>query len=119
MYATVIDLAVPLLAGLGLGAFYFGGLWWTMRALPGSSHPALLVIASYFGRMAVAFAVFLLVALGGSWERLVACLAGFLLVKLLMIFRLGPERDSPGTGLKVGLGGAGHTLPEVEDGNHS
>jgi F1F0 ATPase subunit 2 len=106
-------MAASLTAGLVLGAFYFGGLWWTMRALPRAGHPALLVVFSYFGRMAVAMAALLLLALGGNWERLMACLAGFLLVKLAMIVRLGPGR----LGFSGGFSGGTKMIREVEDGN--
>lgn len=71
-------------AGIGivLGALFFGGLWWTVRRLPRSGHPALLVGGSLLVRGAVVLGGVWMV-MGDSWERAVACLAGFTLVRFL------------------------------------
>jgi F1F0 ATPase subunit 2 len=71
-------------AGAVLGTLFFAGLWWTVRALPGSRHPALLMFGSYMGRMAVLLAGFYLLG-AGDWRRLVAALAGFILVRILIL----------------------------------
>lgn len=104
---------VCLAVGLVLGVFYFGGLWLTMKRLPGSSHPVLLLLLSYFGRVAVMMCALLLLALGGGWQWLVATLLGFLAVKLAMILRLGPSGRGPMGGISGGIG----AIREVEDGN--
>jgi F1F0 ATPase subunit 2 len=69
------------LAGVGLGAIFFGGLWWTIRRGIASSRPAVWFLGSAVVRMGVALAGFYLVG-GGEWTRLVACLVGFLTARL-------------------------------------
>ena len=70
-----------LLAGVLLGTFFFGGLWWTIRSSPPSQWSGLLFSASLLLRMAVAITGFYLVS-HGEWRKLVACLAGFLLARI-------------------------------------
>jgi F1F0 ATPase subunit 2 len=86
-----LPLGLALAAGLGLGVFYFGGLWLTVKRLPTARHAAQLLLASAFVRMAVTLAGFYLVA-GGEWQRLLMCLLGFFSVRVLMVRRLRPER---------------------------
>jgi F1F0 ATPase subunit 2 len=74
-------LAGGLLAGVLLGAFFFGGLWWTIRSSPPSQWSGLLFSASLLVRMAVAVTGFYLVS-HGEWRKLVACLVGFLLARI-------------------------------------
>jgi F1F0 ATPase subunit 2 len=69
------------LAGLMLGCFFFGGLWWTIRRGLSSPHPALWFSGSLVVRMAVTLAGFFFVS-GGSGMRLLACLAGFMAGRL-------------------------------------
>ena len=70
MNETLI-LAPPLAAGLVLGAFFFGGLWWTVRKGVSSKQPALWFFGSMLLRMSIALAGFYFVG-GGHWERLAA-----------------------------------------------
>jgi F1F0 ATPase subunit 2 len=79
---------------MGLGLFYFGGLWLTVRRLPGSRTPELLILGSFVGRLAVTLAGFYLV-MGGRWERLLACLAGFLITRTFLLYRLKPTLSAP------------------------
>jgi F1F0 ATPase subunit 2 len=74
-------LATDLLAGVLLGAFFFGGLWWTIRSSPPSQWSGLLFSASLLLRMAVAITGFYLVS-HGEWRKLVTCLVGFLLARI-------------------------------------
>lgn len=71
-----LTLVLMLLAGGALGAMFFGGLWWTVRRGMFARQPALWFLASFVVRTSVALAGFLLVA-GGSWQRWVAYLVGF------------------------------------------
>ena len=75
---------LALAAGLVLGAVYFGGLWWTVLRGIGSRHAALWFFVSLLLRTAVAMLGFYLVA-RGSWERLVVCLAGFVVARFIVI----------------------------------
>ena len=73
--------------GVGLGILYFGSLWLTVRRLPDTHRPALLLLGSAVGRMALTLLGFYLV-MGGRWERLLACLAGFILARMVLVRRL-------------------------------
>ncbi len=79
----LIPLAVPLAAGLVLGAVFFGGLWWTITRGLASRQPALWFFGSLAVRMSVTLAGFLLVG-RESWERWLACLLGFLLARIIV-----------------------------------
>jgi F1F0 ATPase subunit 2 len=84
-------LVLAFAAGLGLGLFYFGGLWLTVRQLLTSRHPVPLLLVSFAGRTAVAVVGFYFV-MGGRWERALACLVGFLVVRFVLTARLRPGR---------------------------
>ncbi len=70
-------------AGLALGTIFFGGLWWTVRRGVAARNPALWFGASLLLRFALAATGFYFVG-GGRWERLVACLIGFMLARALV-----------------------------------
>ena len=77
-------------AGMALGLFYFAGLWWTVRKLPTMQSPALWTIVSFVVRSGIALAGLYLV-MAGRWENLLACLAGFTLIRLWLVHRLKPQ----------------------------
>lgn len=91
MEIGIVWLSIAFIAGIVLGLFYFGLLWATVRRIPHARHPALLVLGSLAARMAVVIAVFYFV-MNGRWERLAACLLGFLIVRQVMIARIRPNR---------------------------
>jgi F1F0 ATPase subunit 2 len=72
------------LAGAALGALFFGGLWWTVRKSVSSPRPAVWFFGSFLLRTSLTLAGFYGVA-GGQWERLLACLLGFILARLIVI----------------------------------
>ena len=76
--------------GLGLGFFYFGGLWLTVRHLPNCRSPELFTLGSFALRVAVTLLGFYLV-MGDRWERLLACMIGFILLRTLLVYRLNPK----------------------------
>ena len=78
-----LGLLSALVAGALLGAIFFGGLWWTVGKVVSSKHPALLVFTSLLLRMTVTLTCFYFVA-SGHWERLLACLLGFLIARLIV-----------------------------------
>ena len=79
--SEALILAGSMLAGVLLGALFFGGLWWTIRSSPPSLWSGLLFSASLLLRMAVAITGFYLVS-HGEWRKLVTCLVGFLLARI-------------------------------------
>ncbi len=79
-----LGMVLALVTGGLLGGLFFGGLWWTVHKLVTSKHPALWVLSSMLLRTCLTLAGFYLVA-RGDWERLVACLFGFVIARLLVI----------------------------------
>ena len=61
-------LGLALLAGVGLGLFYFGGLWLTVQQLLTIRRPVALLLVSYVGLIGATLLGFYVVA-GGYWER--------------------------------------------------
>ena len=78
-------------AGLVLGAFYFIALWQTVRRLPSEKSPARLMLMSFILRMAVVMAGLYLVMGEGHWERLAAAMLGFIIIRKILTYRLGPQ----------------------------
>ncbi|MEO5732611.1 MAG: ATP synthase subunit I [Rubrivivax sp.] len=78
--------ALPLatIAGVVLGGFFFGGLWWTLRRAVDSPRPALWVGGSLLLRMGCTAAGFIVVS-AGDWQRLLACLLGFWVARWLVV----------------------------------
>ena len=74
---------LAVLAGVGLGSIFFGGLWWTVRKGVASRQPALWFFGSLLLRMAIAVAGFALVG-AGDWRRLLLCLAGFVIGRIVV-----------------------------------
>jgi F1F0 ATPase subunit 2 len=89
-----LPLALALLAGALLGAFFFGGLWWTVEKGVTSENPAFWFLASLLLRTGVILAGFYFVS-QGHWSRLVACLLGFLIARIFVVRRLtrAPEEE--------------------------
>jgi F1F0 ATPase subunit 2 len=75
---------LALAAGLLLGSVFFGGLWWTVRKGVSSTHPALWFLGSLLLRMGLVLVGFYFVG-RGSWQRLVACLLGFIVARFIVM----------------------------------
>jgi len=78
------DLATLLLAfllGVLLGMLFFGALWLTIRRGLYSDAPGPWFFVSLLLRMLVILAGFYVVG-HGDWRRLLACLLGFVLVRI-------------------------------------
>ena len=90
-----VMLALAGAAGVGLGAMFFGGLWWTVRKGASSAQPALWFVGSLLLRMSMAVAGFYVVG-RGHWERMVVCLVGFLMARLVVTWmtRLSGEHQT-------------------------
>jgi F1F0 ATPase subunit 2 len=88
-----LSLVLALVTGVLLGAIFFGGLWWTIRRGLVSKQPALWFLGSSVLRTFTALAGFYFVA-RGHWERLLACLLGFMLARLI-VTRLTQPAEQP------------------------
>ncbi|MBI1314316.1 ATP synthase subunit I [bacterium] len=83
------NLILPVVAGLGLGLFYFGGLWLTVRHVDQFRHPGAAVALSFLLRAAITVGGFGLV-MQGQWERVAACMVSFVLVRQALIHFIRP-----------------------------
>jgi F1F0 ATPase subunit 2 len=82
-----------LIAGLLLGAFFFGGLWWTVCKGVKSEQAALWFFGSMLLRTSVVMLGFYLL-LGDSWLRMLVGLFGFFIARL-MVTRLTQIDEQP------------------------
>ena len=74
---VLIRALIGVCVGAVLGAFFFGGLWWTTQRLATSSRPGLLLSASFAGRLLLtAVALVTLASIHGA--LLLSALAGML-----------------------------------------
>jgi F1F0 ATPase subunit 2 len=76
-------LVLALLAGVMIGTVFFGALWWTIRRGILSKRPAVWFFGSLVVRTVIAVFGFYVVS-HGEGRRLLACLLGFLLARVLM-----------------------------------
>jgi F1F0 ATPase subunit 2 len=90
---NALYLTLALSAGLGLGAFFYGGLWWTVRLGLSLRHPALLFPLSFLIRSVLTLAGFYLVS-GGAWQPLLASLLGFMVARLPLSLLTGNAPDA-------------------------
>ena len=72
------------MAGAALGVMFFGGLWWTVQKAVSSQRPARWFFGSFLLRMSLTLAGFYGVA-GDQWQRLLACLVGFIFARLIVM----------------------------------
>jgi F1F0 ATPase subunit 2 len=93
--APVVVLGLAALAGAVLGAVFFGGLWWTAHRGALSPGPALWFFCSLLLRMGIALTGFYAVG-GGRWERLLACLLGFVVARAVVVRLTRPPPGGAG-----------------------
>jgi F1F0 ATPase subunit 2 len=94
MVIETLPLLLALPAGVLLGVFFFGGLWWTIRKGLSSKHPALWFLGSLLLRTSMTVTGFYFVA-SGHWERLLACLLGFVIARFLVAWLTQSPGDDP------------------------
>ena len=76
-------------AGVLLGLFYFGGLWWTTKRIATARHPILLLLSSYLIRTLALVAGLYLVT-EGQWQRLIVSLVGLIIARMLLKRAIAP-----------------------------
>ena len=103
----MLTLVLSIIAGGGLGAIFFGGLWWTIGKGLASERPAFWFISSMLLRTGIALTGFYFVS-GGQWQRLMLCLAGFLVARPVVTWLTRPAKE-----ILPGL------VPEVDHAPHS
>ena len=80
--------------GAVLGLFFFGGLWWTVKKGLASQRPALWFLGSLLLRSAVVICGFYFIG-DGDWKRIAACLAGFVVARIIAFRLPGGESHAP------------------------
>lgn len=70
-------------AGMMLGLFFYGGLWWTVKKTVSTSQPALWVFTSMLIRMLVSLTGIYFVT-GAQMTPLLVCLAGFFIARIVV-----------------------------------
>jgi F1F0 ATPase subunit 2 len=85
-----LALAQAMLVGALLGAFFFGGLWWTVQKGATSERPALWFFGSLLLRTGMVLAGFFFVS-QDHWSRFLACLFGFVIARISVVNRLARE----------------------------
>ncbi len=88
----IFGFTLPLVAGILLGAFFFAGLWWTVRNNLFLRRPGFWFVCSLLLRMSMVMTgfYFLLNLPGNKWETLAAGLLGFILARLVAIRLVSP-----------------------------
>lgn len=87
-------LPVVLVAGAFLGAFFFGGLWWTVQKGITSNHAVLWFFGSTLLRTGIALAGFYFIG-RGDWTKILVCLLGFFLARLAVVRVTRPANEGP------------------------
>ncbi|MDJ0727913.1 MAG: ATP synthase subunit I [Prochloraceae cyanobacterium] len=95
MIIEFFQIIIAFIVGLGLGLFYFGGLWLTIRQLPVTENPYRLFFSSLILRLGITLFVLYLMLNGQtnlySVLSLLACFLGFLLLRTIAIILLQPK----------------------------
>jgi F1F0 ATPase subunit 2 len=81
--SDVVILSVSLMAGVLIGAFFFGGLWWTVQKSLTSNNPVLWFFGSTLLRTGFAVAGFYFTS-RGDWRNLLVCLLGFVIARVVV-----------------------------------
>ena len=92
MMNETLKFAPAAAAGAFMGALFFGGLWWTIKRALSSPYAGLWFSASLFVRTVAALVGVYFLARGHA-ERLPACLAGFLIARILATRMIGDPKD--------------------------
>ncbi len=81
--SDIFSLLPALMAGIVLGTFFFGGLWWTVRKLVTAKHVALLFVGSMLLRTSIVVLGFYFI-LGDDWHKLITGLLGFVIARIIV-----------------------------------
>jgi F1F0 ATPase subunit 2 len=87
----ILDLALAFIGGMAAGAVYFAALWLTVHRFTHVRFAAVWLLASALLRIA-ALVGFLLWLSDGDLGRLLAAMAGFVLVRVAATWTVGLDR---------------------------
>lgn len=86
-----MNIGILLLTGfLGgmLAVAYLAILWWAVQRLPRQDRVGVSFLLSLLARLALVITGFYLILQGGHWDRLLAALGGFMIVKFIWLRRV-------------------------------
>ena len=88
----IFSLLPALAAGIALGGIFFGGLWFTVRKGLNSKMAGFIFLGSLIVRLAIVIVGFYFVA-SDSWQKMLACLLGFLIARVVIIHLTKKEKQ--------------------------
>lgn len=83
MMSETIKIIIALTAGIAIGTFFFGGLWFTVKKAVHTKTPALWIFGSFFLRVSISLIGFYIIALG-NWQHLLVALVGFIMARFIV-----------------------------------
>ncbi|MDP4285223.1 MAG: ATP synthase subunit I [Bacteroidota bacterium] len=95
----VLNMLSALIAGVILGIIFFGGLWITTQKGLRSKRPALVFTGSFIIRMTIILVGFYFIG-QNSWQKLLTCLAGFLVARVVIVRLTQKDNHSKTTLIK-------------------
>lgn len=93
MDSTPLALALSALAGIVLGALYFGGLWLTITKIRALKSPGVLLIVSFLLRTVLVIGGFYLIT-DGKLERLAVSMLAFFVTRFAFIRHFQPGEEA-------------------------
>lgn len=88
-----LAISLAFVAGMALGAFFFGGLWWTVKRGISSPRAALWFVGSMIVRIGAVLIGFYWVG-GTHFQRFVACCLGFFLGRVAVTWLSRPPAEN-------------------------
>jgi F1F0 ATPase subunit 2 len=85
----ILMLSLQFWAGVLLGAFFYGGLWWTVRRVAANAS-ALWLLGSFLVRAILVLAGLYAVT-RGEWPGIAACFGGFLVARPVVTRLIRPK----------------------------
>lgn len=81
-----------LFIGLGLGLFYFGGLWLTIKNMNQTRAPMILTIGSFIIRTIIILIILIYIARRGEWGNILILLAGLVISRIYLSRKIGGKK---------------------------
>jgi F1F0 ATPase subunit 2 len=91
---NLLPLLIVVLAGFVFGTFFFGGLWLTVQRGLTSSQPAWWFFISTLLRTGTVLVGFYFIS-SGDWRRLLACLIGFFVARVVVTRLSRNSKEGP------------------------
>jgi F1F0 ATPase subunit 2 len=85
---SIAALASSFVLGMVLSGLYFGTLWFTLRRLVNRPRPGLFLLLSLLLRLSLLLGCFYLILHTGHWQQLLAALAGFMTLRILLMRKI-------------------------------